>query len=170
MLSQRENFYNSRVLELGNYAYLDLRGLWGFYSSVVLTFVSWWKRCFLVEKILINTRILWDPLFVGISLIVVGRRTQDISILRFLETTYAMKVPRTCHIGATWLQQTISLGSIYLWGIQPSAVLYVHVMSTSTSSLVGRVLQSISFSDSVTNVYPHYLCPSAQGFYPYQFP
>ena len=52
---------------------------------------------FLVEKILINTRILWDLFLVGISLIMVGRRMQDISILGFLED-------HSCHIGATWLQ------------------------------------------------------------------
>ena len=38
--------------------YLDLLGLWGFYSSVELTFVSWQRRYFLVEKILINDHIL----------------------------------------------------------------------------------------------------------------
>ena len=47
-----------------------------------------------MERILINTRVLWDPFLVGVSLIMVGRRMQDISILRFLETTHAMYVPR----------------------------------------------------------------------------
>ena len=42
-----------------------------------------------MEKILINTRVLWDPFLVGIPLIMVGRRIQDISILGFLETTHA---------------------------------------------------------------------------------
>ena len=42
-----------------------------------------------MEKILINTRVLWDPFLVGIPLIMVGRRMQDISILGFLETTHA---------------------------------------------------------------------------------
>ena len=46
--------------------------------------------------------IFWDPFLVGIPLIMVRRRMQDISILGFLETTYA-----------TWLQQTVSLGSVY---------------------------------------------------------
>ena len=45
---------------------------------------------FLVEKIFINTHILWDPFLLGIPLIMVGRRMQDISILGFLETTHAM--------------------------------------------------------------------------------
>ena len=89
--------------EQGNYAYLDLWGLWGFYGSVELAFVSWRRRYFLVEKILINTCILWDPFLVGIPLIMVGRRMQDISILGFLETTHA-----------TWLQQTVSFGFVYL--------------------------------------------------------
>ena len=42
-----------------------------------------------MEKILINTHVLWDPFLVGILLIMVGRRMQDISILGFLETTHA---------------------------------------------------------------------------------
>ena len=57
-----------------NYAYLDLWELWGFYSRVELTFVSWWRRYILVEKILINARILWDSFLVKIPLI----RAQDI--------------------------------------------------------------------------------------------
>ena len=36
----------------------------------------------------------------------VGRRMQDISILGFLED-------HSCHVGATWLQQTVSLGFVY---------------------------------------------------------
>ena len=42
-----------------------------------------------MEKILINTRVLWDPFLVGIPLIMVKCRIQDISILGFLETTHA---------------------------------------------------------------------------------
>ena len=79
---------------LENYAYLNLWGLWDFYNSVELTLVSWWGRHFLVERILINTHVLRDPFLVGIPLIMVGRRMQDISILRFLETTHATYVPR----------------------------------------------------------------------------
>ena len=52
-----------------------------------LTFVSWWRRFFLVGKILINTCILRDPFLVEIPLIRVNRVIQDISILGFLETT-----------------------------------------------------------------------------------
>ena len=37
-----------------NYAYLGLWGIWGFYSGIELTSVSWWKRYFLVEKILFS--------------------------------------------------------------------------------------------------------------------
>ena len=37
-----------------NYAYLGLWGIWGFYSGIELTFVSWWRRYFLVKKILFN--------------------------------------------------------------------------------------------------------------------
>ena len=48
----------------------------GFYSSVELTFVSWWRMYFLVEKILINDRISRDSFLVEISLISV----QDISM------------------------------------------------------------------------------------------
>ena len=75
--------------ELGNYAYFDLWELWSFYSSVELTSISSRRRYFLVEKILINIRILWNLFLVGISLIMVERRMQDIFILGFLETTYA---------------------------------------------------------------------------------
>ena len=63
-----------------NYAYLGLWGLWGFYSKVKLTFASWRRGSFLVGKILINTRILWDPFLVGIPLIGVGHGTQVISM------------------------------------------------------------------------------------------
>ena len=58
--------------------YLDLLGFWGFCSSVELTFVSWRGKYFLVEKILINDRILWDSFLVEILLI----RVQDISMYR----------------------------------------------------------------------------------------
>ena len=40
-----------------------------FYSSVELTFVFWRGRPFLVGKILINTRILWDLFLMGTLLI-----------------------------------------------------------------------------------------------------
>ena len=52
----------------------------GFYSRVMLTFVSWWRGSFLVGKILINTRILQDSFLVGIPLLGVGRGTQVISM------------------------------------------------------------------------------------------
>ena len=74
---------------MGNYAYFDLWGLWSFYSSVELTSISSRRRYFLVEKILINIRILWNLFLVGISLIMVERRMQDISIFGFLETIHA---------------------------------------------------------------------------------
>ena len=54
-----ENFHNSRVPKLGNYTYLGLRVLWGFYSSVELTFFfPGEKELFLIRKILIKVRIL----------------------------------------------------------------------------------------------------------------
>ena len=40
-----------------------------FYSSTELTFVFWRGRPFLVGKILINTRILWDLFLMGTLLI-----------------------------------------------------------------------------------------------------
>ena len=53
-----------------------------FYSSVELSFVFWWRRHFLVEKIIINTCVLQDPFLVKIPLIRVGYRIQDISMYR----------------------------------------------------------------------------------------
>ena len=41
----------------------------GVYSSVELTFVSWWRRSFLVGNIFINLHILWDSFLVKIPLI-----------------------------------------------------------------------------------------------------
>ena len=38
-LSAKENLYNSRVPELGNYAYLYCESLWDFYSCVELTII-----------------------------------------------------------------------------------------------------------------------------------
>jgi len=37
-----------------NYAYLGLWEIWGFYSGIEITFVSWWRRHFLVKKILFS--------------------------------------------------------------------------------------------------------------------
>ena len=101
---ERENFYNTRVLELGKITRtLICEGFWSFYNSVELTLISWWRGYFLVEKILINTRNLRDPFLIGIPSIVVGCRVQDISILGFLETIHATKVTRRCHKGDKWL-------------------------------------------------------------------
>ena len=61
-----------------NCAYLDLWGLWDFYSSVELIFVSWRRRYFLIKKILINARILRDSFLVEIPLF----KAQDISMYR----------------------------------------------------------------------------------------
>ena len=58
-----------------------------------MTLIFWWMGYFFVEKILINTCNLQDSFLVGITPIIVGRRVQDISILGFLETTHATKVP-----------------------------------------------------------------------------
>ena len=52
----------------------------GFYSSVELTSVPWRRGSFLVGKILINSRILWDPFLVEILSIRVNYRAQDISL------------------------------------------------------------------------------------------
>ena len=59
---------------------LICEGFWGFYSSVELTSVPWQTRSFLVGKILINARILQDPFLVGILLIRVNHRAQDVSL------------------------------------------------------------------------------------------
>ena len=82
---------------------LICEGFGGFYSSVELTLISWWRGHFLIEKILINTRNLQDLFLLGIPPIVVGRRVQDIFILGFLETTHTTKVTDRCHKGAMWL-------------------------------------------------------------------
>ena len=89
-----ENFYNSKVIKLGELCVPWFVRLWGFYSSAKLTLISWWKGYFLVEKIPINTRNLWDPFLIGLPSIVVRRGVQDISLLGFLETTHAMNVTR----------------------------------------------------------------------------
>ena len=49
-----------------NCAYLIFWGSLGFYSSIELTSVSCVARCFLMEKIIINGRILGDPPYVRI--------------------------------------------------------------------------------------------------------
>ena len=61
-----------------------VRALEGFYSSVKLTFVSWWRRSFLVGKILINIRILRDLFLVEIPLIRVNHVMQGISLNWYL--------------------------------------------------------------------------------------
>jgi len=103
---ERENIYNSKVPKLEKITRtLICEGFGGFYSSVKLTLISWWRGWgyFLIEKILINTRNLQDPFLLGIPPTVVGRRVQDIFILGFLETTHATKVTHRCHEGAMWL-------------------------------------------------------------------
>ena len=55
-----------------NYASLDLWEFLGFYSNVELTFVSWWRKHFLVEKIVINTHVLRDHFLVEIPLLGLG--------------------------------------------------------------------------------------------------
>ena len=61
-----------------------VRALEGFYSSVKLTFVSWWRMSFLVGKILINIRILRDLFLVEIPLIRVNHVMQGISLNWYL--------------------------------------------------------------------------------------
>ena len=146
---ERENFYNSRVPMLGNYVYLDLWGLWGFYSSVELTLDSWWRRHFLVEKILINTGVLWEPFLVRISLIMVGRRMQDISILGFLETSHA-----------AWLHQAVSLGPVYfresICHLASPSRSWTRPLALWLVECLGRLFWWLR-----TNVCPCYLCPFA---------
>ena len=98
-----ENFYYSRVLELGELCVPWFVRVLGFYSNIKLTLISWWRRYFLVENIPINTCNFRDSFLIGLPSIVVGRGVQNISILRFLETTHAIKVTRGCHEGYTWL-------------------------------------------------------------------
>ena len=113
-LSQRE-FLQLQSARVGKITRtLICEGFRVFYSSVELTLISWWRGYFLVEKILINTRNLRDPFLIGIPSIVVGCRVQDISILGFLETIHATKVTRRCHEGDKWLQQIVSLRSVFL--------------------------------------------------------
>ena len=63
-----------------NYAYLIYEGLGGFYSSIEPTPISWAERSFLIEKILINVRILQDSSHIGSPLTRGYRRAQGISI------------------------------------------------------------------------------------------
>ena len=81
-----------------------MRVLGGFYSSVELTLISWWRGYFLVGKIFINIRNLRDYFLTGMPIIMVGRGAQDISIAKSLETTHATWVLCRCHKGDTWLQ------------------------------------------------------------------
>ena len=57
-----------------------MRALGGGYSNVDLTFVYWWRRSFLIGKILINARTLQDSFLVGIPLIRVDCGIQEISL------------------------------------------------------------------------------------------
>ena len=66
-------------------------GALGFYSSVESTFVSCLGRCFLMGKILINTRMLRDSSHVGIPLTRVDRGAQDISM-------WGLPKPCGCHM------------------------------------------------------------------------
>ena len=59
----------------------------GFYSDVESNSISWARRCFLMGKILINVRILWDSSHIRIPLTKVNCRVQDISIQDSLEFT-----------------------------------------------------------------------------------
>ena len=61
-----------------NYAYLGLRGSWGFYSSIRLIFVLWLRRSFLLGEIFFNSRILRDLFLIRLPLIRVNRGVQDI--------------------------------------------------------------------------------------------
>ena len=81
------------------FTYLDLWRFWGFYSSVELTLVSWWRRYFLMDKIFSSVHILWDSFLVGIPQITVEHRMQSIPILGSLETTQVTWVP---HGFTTW--------------------------------------------------------------------
>ena len=68
-----ENFHNSRVSEFGEIIRtLVCEGFGGFYSSVKLTFVFWWRWSFLVGNILVNAHILRDPFLIGTLLIKVN--------------------------------------------------------------------------------------------------
>ena len=75
---------------------LVCEGFGGFYNNVELTFVSWRGRYFLVEKILIKTRIWRDPFRVGTLLIRVNCGVQDIFLCRYLwGSSKAMLDPST---------------------------------------------------------------------------
>ena len=62
-----ENFYNSRVSELGELCVPWFVRVLGFYSSMGLIFVPWLRGFFLVGEILFNSHILWDPFLIGLS-------------------------------------------------------------------------------------------------------
>ena len=100
MLSQRE-FLQLQSVELGQITHtLNCEGFGGFYSSIELTFISWRRRYFLVEKILINTCILRDSSLVGIPLIRVKRRMQDVSMYKYSwrpsQATLGLSIYYTC--------------------------------------------------------------------------
>ena len=83
--------------------YLGLRGFWGFYSSIGLTSTAWLRRSFLVGENFFNSRILRNPFLVGVFLIRVKRRAQDIS-----SYTHAWRPSKT----------TLDLSNVY---VSPSA-------------------------------------------------
>ena len=76
----------------------------------------------------------------------------------------ATQMPHRCHVASAnrlpWVHLPLRNPTV----IHPLCPCYEPIYQFS--SLQGA--QAISFGDSVTNVYPRYLCPSPQGFYPYQ--
>ena len=88
-----------------NYAYLVYDGLVVFIVAQNRLLFPEQKDLFLMEKILINFRILWDSFHIG-SLLTKGyRRAQGISIQDSLEFTQAMWVPPGHGICRPWAHE-----------------------------------------------------------------
>ena len=121
-----------------------------------MTFVSQQGRSFLVDKILINTRILWDPFLIKVPLIRVNRGVQDISLYRYSQrSSQAMLDPLASLFPSTFI--TIGLSphsktSRQLYGdalsdvIGPLAIQHRCFRSSSTCTKpTGQEGQSASF-------------------------
>ena len=123
-----------------NYAYLGLWEIWGFYSGIEITFVSWWRRHFLVKKILFSASYIVEFFPCKDSSYYSWTWNARHFHIRFL-------VEHLGHVGATWLCYSsplcpyVSLESIH----------YIHLsyLSPSTSKCLSISLPFCPRHDSL---------------------
>ena len=116
-----ENFHNSKVLELGKLCVPCLWGLGGFYS-IESTPVSWIERSFLIERILINVRILQDSFHIGSPLTraTVGRKAFPFRISwNLLESCEHHVALVSVGLGAMYIEFVRIGGPSVTWSICP---------------------------------------------------